>query len=56
MTRINYNPSSSVNISNLEISEDISLTGVAGFESKNQTANIIGLSSDDQVVFDYQSQ
>ena len=43
----------SVNISNLEISEDISLTGVAGFESKNQTASIIGLSSDDQVVFDF---
>ena len=43
----------SININNLELTDDWNLTGVAGFESKNQTANIIGLQSEDQVVFDF---
>jgi TonB-linked SusC/RagA family outer membrane protein len=43
----------SININNLELTDDWNLTGVAGFESKNQTANIIGLQSEDQVVFNF---
>ena len=43
----------SVNINNIEISDIWSVTGVVGFESKNQSASIIGLSSEDQVVFNF---
>ena len=43
----------SVNINNIEISDIWSVTGVVGFESKNQTSSFIGVTSEDQVVFDF---
>lgn len=43
----------SVNLNNIEISDQWSVTGVVGFESKNQTASFIGVTSEDQVVFDF---
>ena len=43
----------SVNINNLELSDQWNLTGVVGFESKNETSSLIGVTSEDQVVFDF---
>ena len=43
----------SVNLNNIEISDLWSLTGVVGFESKNQLSSFIGVTSEDQVVFDF---
>lgn len=43
----------SVNINSIEISDIWSVTGVVGFESKNQTSSFIGVTSEDQVVFDF---
>lgn len=43
----------SINFNNIQLTNEWSLTGVAGFESKNQAASIIGLTSEDQVVFNF---
>lgn len=43
----------SVNLNNIEISDLWSLSGVVGFESKNQSSSLIGVTSEDQVVFDF---
>lgn len=43
----------SVNINNLELSDQWNLNGVVGFESKNETSSFIGVTSEDQVVFDF---
>ena len=43
----------SLNINNLDLSEDWSITSVLGFESKNEFSGFYGLNSVDQVVFDF---
>lgn len=43
----------SLNLNNMDLSSDWSLTGVAGFESKSVEGSILGITSEDQVVFDF---
>jgi hypothetical protein len=35
------------------LSDQWNLNGVVGFESKNETSSFIGVTSEDQVVFDF---
>jgi len=43
----------SLNLNNIDVSSDIGLTAVAGFESKSVEGSILGITSEDQVVFDF---